>query len=156
MTQTKIIDPRSKGSNRPVRKFRDFIIRKYEIRHIRNLENLKIEEDYTLGYSDSIGFRASTARSFLWYDLQKERISSLRLYPFQVMDVSLFNYMQLNCQEAEKEISNILKMIKTYGGTFRTIWHNSSFYDLEGWTEERQELYKSIYKMAAAEMEQNN
>jgi hypothetical protein len=122
----------------------------------RNLENLKIEEDYTLGYSDSIGFRASTARSFLWYDLQKERISSLRLYPFQVMDVSLFNYMQLNCQEAEKEISNILKMIKTYGGTFRTIWHNSSFYDLEGWTEERQELYKSIYKMAAAEMEQNN
>lgn len=112
----------------------------------QNLVQQGIKEDYTLGYSDCIGFRASCSRSFLWYDLREEKTSTLRLFPFQVMDVSLFNYMNLSPEEALNQIAEIINYIKLFGGTFRTIWHNSSFYTEEGWTVEKQKMYESLLK----------
>jgi|GEM_PF-6517122 len=40
-----------------------------------------IEADYTMGYAALSGFRASSASSFWWYDLSKERRTSLRIVP---------------------------------------------------------------------------
>lgn len=105
-----------------------------------------IQEDYTLGYSDNIGFRASCSRSFLWYDLRNEKISAIRLFPFQVMDVTLFNYLNLKPTEAINEVRIIVDRIKHYGGSFRTIWHNSSFYKEEGWTAEHQAVFEQIFE----------
>ena len=115
----------------------------------RNLIELGIKEDYPLGFSDDIGFRASTSRSFLWYDLKAESISTLRLYPFQIMDVSLFTYLNLRPEEALQKSLDILNSIQNYGGTLRTIWHNSSFYAAEGWTTERTRVYEQIYEKAS-------
>ena len=114
----------------------------------QNLIQQGIKEDYTLGYSDCIGFRASCSRSFLWYDLSEEKTSTLRLFPFQVMDVSLFNYMNLSPEEALDHTAEIISYLHSFGGTFRTIWHNSSFYTEEGWTVEKQKMYESILKEA--------
>lgn len=114
----------------------------------QNLIQIGIQEDYTLGYPECIGFRASCSRSFLWYDLSKEKTSTLRLFPFQVMDVSLFNYMNLSPEEALNETAEIINYLHSFGGTFRTIWHNSSFYTEEGWTVEKQNMYESLFEMA--------
>jgi hypothetical protein len=43
-----------------------------------------IEEDYTLGYSSLAGFRAGIASPFLFYDLEKEEATQLRVFPFAV------------------------------------------------------------------------
>ena len=85
-----------------------------------------IKEDYSMGFADEIGFRASTAHSFFWYDMSKDSVSSLKIYPFQVMDVSLFKYLNYSIEEAQIEVSQILKWIQSFGGTFSTLWHNSS------------------------------
>ena len=114
----------------------------------QNLIQQGIKEDYTLGYSDCIGFRASCSRSFFWYNLIEEKKSTLRLFPFQVMDVSLFNYMNLSPEEALNQTEEIINHIQSFGGTFRTIWHNSSFYTEEGWTVEKQNMYEYLLKKA--------
>ncbi len=118
----------------------------------QNLIQQGIKEDYTLGYSDCIGFRASCSRSFLWYDLSEEKTSTLRIFPFQVMDISLFNYMNLSPEKALNQTEEIINYLHSFGGTLRTIWHNSSFYTEEGWTIEKQNMYESLIKKATKDM----
>ena len=38
---------------------------------------------------DEPGFRAGIARSFRFYDIIEDKITDLRIFPFQVMDVTL-------------------------------------------------------------------
>lgn len=109
----------------------------------RNLLACGIKSDYTMGYADLIGFRASIANSFLWYDLKKEKITSLRVHPFQVMDVTLKNYMNLSPEQAIERAQKMTDEIKRTGGTFTTLWHNSSFSRLHGWKDWKQ-VYEKI------------
>ena len=106
-----------------------------------------IDHDYSMGYPDAIGFRAGTSRSFQWYDLLNEQITSLRIHPFQIMDVSLKNYMKLSTQEANKAVKKIIGKIKEVNGDFTLIWHNSSFSELHGWKGWK-ELYFDILQIA--------
>ena len=92
-----------------------------------------IQKDYTMGYAGATGFRASTAYPFYWYDLEKEEATTLRIYPFQIMDVTLKNYLSLSPQEAVTHSAQIVDAIRATGGTFISIWHNSSFSSQMGW-----------------------
>ena len=86
-----------------------------------------------MGFADDIGFRAGLANPFPWYDLQREASTSLTVYPFQVMDVTLKNYLQWTPAEAWTPVRALLEETRVVGGAFCTLWHNSSFGDLEGW-----------------------
>ena len=99
----------------------------------KNLLRAGIREDFSLGYADDIGFRAGFAGDFFWYDLEAETPTTLRIYPFQVMDVTLKNYLQLTPREAMEEIDDIVQQVKLHGGTFISLWHNSSFAASHGW-----------------------
>lgn len=99
----------------------------------RRLESAGFEMDYSMGFADLPGFRAGTGTAFPWYDLPAERRSSLWIQPFQVMDVTLKDYLGLNPSAAADRIAPILQQCKAVGTTFCTIWHNSSFYPAEGW-----------------------
>lgn len=85
-----------------------------------------IKNDFTLGFADNIGFRAGTASPFFFYDLSNEEKTTLRIFPFQTMDVAMKDYLNLNPQEAWEEIRKIMLEIKQYGGTFISLWHNES------------------------------
>ena len=50
----------------------------------RNYIDLEINEDYTMGYPDSIGFRAGTCTPFLFYDLDYEIQTPLLIHPFSI------------------------------------------------------------------------
>lgn len=113
----------------------------------RNLLQLGIRADYSMGYADAIGFRASIATPFNWYDLKKEQSTDLMLYPFQLMDVTLKDYLNLNPADAIEQSSAIIQQTKAVGGTFISLWHNSSFSDLHGWKGWRN-VYESIFKEA--------
>ena len=102
----------------------------------RRLIKACIGNDYTLGYAEETGFRAGTATPFYFYDLEKEKKTSLLVHPFQIMDVTMSNYLQLSPEEALAQIKKIMLEIKNYGGTFISLWHNESLNDLgkwEGW-----------------------
>ncbi|MCB9282463.1 MAG: polysaccharide deacetylase family protein [Lewinellaceae bacterium] len=92
-----------------------------------------IEEDYSMGYADAIGFRAGTAFPFRWYDLEMECATELLVHPFQAMDVTLRQYLGLSPEEAMTALSGLLEKVRQTGGPFCTVWHNSSFDEKGGW-----------------------
>lgn len=94
-----------------------------------------IREDYSMGYPDQIGFRASTSHAFPWFDLENNEATLLTVQPFAIMDVSLKNYLNLKPDEALKKCQEIIDTCKSADGQCTIIWHNNSFDSKEwkGW-----------------------
>ena len=93
-----------------------------------------ISEDYSMGYADEIGFRASTALPFRWYDLENETATDLKIFPFQAMDVTLKEYLNLSPDDAFFALQKLKKSTQDVDGQLVTLWHNSSFgEDWKGW-----------------------
>lgn len=90
----------------------------------RQLIQCGIREDYSMGYASSNGYRAGTSHSFLWYDLQKEEKTTLRIYPFAFMDATSLYYLHQQPEEALKEWKKLYLTLKAIGGCFTSIWHN--------------------------------
>ena len=99
----------------------------------RRLIKARIRHDYTLGYADQIGFRAGTASPFYFYDLVREKKTTLMIHPFQLMDVTMNDYLKLNPNEAIEKIKELMTEIKRFGGTFISIFHNESLNDKGKW-----------------------
>lgn len=99
----------------------------------QQLIKYNITKDYSMGYPDQVGFRASIASSFLFYDLSQEIITNLRIYPFAVMDVTYRFYLKMNQEETIKSIKKLIKEVKMVNGLFMPIWHNSSLSESDGW-----------------------
>jgi hypothetical protein len=108
-----------------------------------NLLALGVKKDYSMGYADDIGYRASIATPFRWFDLTKNEATELWIHPFQVMDVTLRDYLKLSPNEAIECVKILIKETQMVGGTFMTLWHNSSFSNTEGW-ESWREVYEKI------------
>lgn len=116
----------------------------------QNLIKAGITADYSMGYAEDIGFRASIATPFPWYDLQKEKETKLIIYPFQIMDVTLQQYLKLSPDEALEYIKPIIQVTKEVKGTLVTLWHNSSFSATHGWSGWRV-MYKKMWKLLDSE-----
>ena len=121
-------------SNKKVESSRQHFLRLELPKTYRRLINAGIKKDFTLGYADQTGFRAGTASPFWFYDLKKEVTTKLRIYPFQMMDVTLKNYLKLTPNEGMVVIEKLMMEIRKYGGTFISLWHNESLSDLGEWT----------------------
>ncbi len=106
----------------------------------RQLIQAGIQADYSMGYAMDIGFRAGTSLPFYWYDLTAETSTELLLNPFQVMEVTLKEYLKLSPEEATLAIQELIQNIKSVNGIFCSLWHNSSFSELESWNE-----WKNVY-----------
>lgn len=99
----------------------------------QNLIKAGIKEDYTLGYPDQTGFRAGICTPFNFYDLENEAITNLMIVPFQVMDGTLRNYLELSPEKAFNELETLMNEVKKVGGTFVSIWHNETVNDFGEW-----------------------
>jgi hypothetical protein len=109
------------------------------------IEN-EIENDYSLGFSDAIGFRASVANSFFWFDLSRNKTTNLRLHPFQIMDVTLNNYLHFSPENAIENAMKMIENIRVVGGNFTLLWHNNSLSERENWVGWRHVFEKTIEK----------
>ena len=98
-----------------------------------NLIEAGVKEDYSMGYHDEPGFRAGISRPFNFYDLSKEKETDLRIFPFQVMDATLFRYKKMKPADAGEMLAKIIETTKNAGGLFMSIWHNTSLLDNEEW-----------------------
>ncbi len=103
-----------------------------------------ITEDYSMGYASLPGFRAGTCTPFPLYDLTSENETSLRIYPFQVMDGTLNHYMKLSPDEALVECKKLIDEVKKVNGTFISLWHNESLSEMREWKQWRNVYYRLL------------
>jgi hypothetical protein len=104
----------------------------------KNLLLSGITEDYSMGYPDEPGFRAGIARPFYFYDVSDDRLTNLRIIPFQIMDGTLYDYKKLDPAGSKEKILSLINETKKVGGLFVSIWHNTSLLnneDFKGWRE---------------------
>jgi len=91
----------------------------------RQLIDLGIEKEFSMGYGSINGFRASVASTFFWYDLGKEQQTRLLVYPFCFMEANSFFEQKFSAQQAYDELQRYYNVIRSVNGTLITIWHNS-------------------------------
>lgn len=93
-----------------------------------------IEMDFTLGYPELPGFRASTCKAFRFFDLSTNETTKLTIMPLLYMEATFLNYMKLTPDEAFVWIKYLIFMVKSVNGTFASLWHNENFErDGEAW-----------------------
>ncbi|MBP7496372.1 MAG: polysaccharide deacetylase family protein [Bacteroidales bacterium] len=113
----------------------------------RNLINLDITDDYTMGYASEIGFRAGICSSFNFYDLYTETETPLCIHPFAIMEGTLKDYIRLSNDDALDYVKPIIAEIKAVNGTFISIWHNESLSNEKRW-KGWDNIYEEIIKLA--------
>ncbi|HPT31911.1 MAG TPA: hypothetical protein PLW67_08725, partial [Prolixibacteraceae bacterium] len=91
-----------------------------------HLTEAGITEDYSMGYPDLPGFRAGICTPFYFYDLTCEKVTPLKIFPFQVMEATFLQYLNLHPSGALEKIKTIMEEVKKTGGVFSAIWHNES------------------------------
>ena len=93
----------------------------------QNLIKNCITDDFTLGYADQPGFRASTSKPFPFFDLPVNKETTLIFHPFAYMDATLKRYLSLSPEEAFPLVISLIDNVKYVGGTFISLWHNETF-----------------------------
>ena len=106
----------------------------------RNLIKLNIREDYTMGYVNKIGFRASTCTPFLFYDIDNDIQTPLLINPYNLMDYSLLNINSF--LDKKEKVIEIIKKVKSVNGTFTSIFNNYSFSNDSRW-----KRFKEIFEI---------
>lgn len=107
---------------------------RFQLPHTMN--NLIAEgftEDYSMMYSDQVGFRASTAHPFFFFDLVNNTTTALTLFPPTIMDVTLRFGMNLTIPAALQKIDQLLAEVKQVNGLFISIWHNNNMSHVNEW-----------------------
>jgi len=140
-----------KIAKKKITKSRQHFLRLKFPRTYRRLIRAGINQDFTMGYASHTGFRAGICTPFLWYDLKKEEATKLLVYPFQVMDVTLRDYMSLSPELAKKKIIHLMNEVKKAEGVFVGIWHNETISDIghwEGYREVFEEMNKIGFQLA--------
>jgi hypothetical protein len=99
----------------------------------RNLIDLDITDDYTMGFASQIGFRASICTVFNFYDLDMELETKLKVHPFAVMEGTLKYYMKVDPENAMNKIRPLIDEVKAVQGTFISLWHNDTLNDKGLW-----------------------
>jgi len=91
----------------------------------RQLIDLGIENDFSMGYGSINGFRASVASPFYWYDLEEQKQTGLLLHPFCFMEANSFFEQKFSAQQAFAELQQYYNVVRSVNGKLITIWHNN-------------------------------
>ncbi len=88
----------------------------------RNLAAAEFTDDYSMGYTHEIGFKAGTCTSFYFYDIPQEVQQPVKIHPFAVHDYAL-----LKCNSEEEifeKLDELHDVVKEVGGHFITVFSN--------------------------------
>ena len=97
----------------------------------RNLVELEINQDFSMGYVDTLGFRAGTCTPFQFYDLDFEVQTPLQINPYHCLDFALLKY-QSELDKTE-HLQKLIDEVKAVNGTFTPVFHNYTFSNLDQW-----------------------
>lgn len=79
--------------------------------------------DSTVGYNETVGYRAGTSQAYKPLGATK-----LLELPLVIMDTALFypNYLNLSKKEAEQAVNRLLEKMVEFGGALTINWHDRS------------------------------
>jgi hypothetical protein len=97
----------------------------------RNLIELEVKQDFTMGYIDLLGFRAGTCTPFQFYDLDYEIQTPLQINTFHLFDSTLLKRASL--LDKKQEMERLMEEVKKVNGTFAPVFHNHSFSNEDRW-----------------------
>ena len=117
-------------------------------RTYRNLIQLGITDDFSMGFASHPGFRAGIARPYLFFDITRNEITPLRIHPVILMDVTLKDYLRLNPEQSIETIHRMISMVRSVGGEFVSLCHNESFSETGRWLGWRK-IYEELLRFAS-------
>ncbi len=139
----------SKVLHRDVTKSRQHFLKLTLPETYRNLIDLDIKDDYTMGFASQVGFRASICTPFNFYDLDMELETKLKVHPFAIMEGTLKYYMKVKPEDAMKKIKPLIDEVKAVNGDFMSLWHNDTLNNQNlwiGW----QKVYQEMVEYASS------
>jgi len=86
----------------------------------RNLVDAEFTDDYSLGYTHEIGFRASTCTPFYFYDINLELQQPIRVHPFAFHDYALVS--MASKEEISEKVNALYQRVKSVNGDFISIF----------------------------------
>lgn len=89
-----------------------------------NIADLEIPNTFSMGYPETIGFRAGTCTPFLFYDINLERITPVKLHPYVANSLCI---REENFNEISAELIEIGNTLKNLGGKMNLIFCNQDF-----------------------------
>jgi hypothetical protein len=123
----------SKVLHRDVTKSRQHFLKLTLPETYRNLIDLDITDDYTMGFASQVGFRASICTPFNFYDLDMELETKLKIHPFAIMEGTLKYYMNVSPKDAMSKIKPLIDEVKAVDGEFMSLWHNDTLNNQKLW-----------------------
>ncbi len=112
----------------------------------RRLIDAGIREEHSMGFASQVGFRAGTSMPFMFYDLDREASTPLKIVPFVAMDATLNRYMGMSPEEAIQELKNLRDEVLKVNGHFVTLWHNETLGEIWEWQGWRV-VYEQVLKI---------
>tara|TARA_B100001113_G_scaffold83185_1_gene66133 strand:+ start:332 stop:1633 length:1302 start_codon:yes stop_codon:yes gene_type:complete len=125
----------SKSLNRECQQLKKLIIKK--INSIRfnyglltasssyyHLLEQEIQKDYSMGYTEEIGYRASTAVPFYFYDLNNDLQTSLKIHPVVADESGL---RKISSQKAFKKLTELYENLPTSSALHAVSFSNAVF-----------------------------
>lgn len=89
-----------------------------------HMVELEIQHDYSMGYPEALGLRAGTCTPFLFYDLDFEITTPLRIHPYAI-NSEAFSKMKEN--EIEYKVLEIKRQISIVNGKLISVFTNKDF-----------------------------
>ncbi len=123
----------SKIINREIWRSRQHFLKLNLPETYRNLIELDITDDFTMGYASNYGFRAGLCTPFYFYDLDLEVETRLKIHPFAIMEGTLKYYMEIGPEHAIVHYKRLIDEVKMVNGQFISLWHNDSLNDYKQW-----------------------
>ena len=137
----------SKVLKREITKSRQHYLRLNLPESYKKLIQLDITDDYTMGYASQVGFRAGIADTFRFFDLAQDSSTNLYIHPFAVMDGTLRDYLDLDCEKSFEKVKELVTEVKKVNGTFILLWHNETLSGEKRWVG-WETLYENILNFA--------
>ncbi len=88
----------------------------------RNLVEAEFTDDFTMGYTHEIGFRAGTSFPFYLYDINMEVQQPIRVHPFAIHDYALHEDNSMS--DILDKVRSIYQEIKKVNGEMISIFSN--------------------------------
>jgi len=111
-----------------------------------NVEQAGATYDSTVGYNETVGYRAGTTQAYK--PLQTVRLLEL---PLHIMDTALFYSRRLNLsvREATRQVDEIVRHAGQFGGSVVVNWHDRSIAPERHWGAFYQELVNNLRSRGA-------
>ncbi|MEZ4772342.1 MAG: polysaccharide deacetylase family protein [Bacteroidia bacterium] len=135
-------------TDKPVTHSRQHFLRYRLPDTFRYLAEAGIEQEFTLCRFQEAGFPCGMAVPFPWYDLLKDEMTDLILWPTLVMDRTLQQYLGLGPEEAVKHFHKLLQITRRYKGMFTILLHNDVLSESEEWKGWREPVSAFLKELA--------